>query len=287
MGLFDFLKKDITQTKENDESNDKLNKLRKNKRYKEILIERKVELENYAKEIGRETEITAYIPIESDKEKTIFSSKYGGTPYWDLQEKYPTDENGNNLFMMAQINFDTEKFEGGEFPSEGMLQFFIGTDNLLGFDFDNPELQKNWRIVYHPKINYDVKEEDILKLDLPESSLIDETSALRFTNTIDIMGNRTYNYGDIEKNVIKEELSDIEEEYVYEVIETIYNLPSNKLLGYPQFWQDDPRDRENLKRYDTLLFQYSTCTDVVFFFFINSEDLKRRDFSKVLYWFDN
>lgn len=286
MGLFDFFKNGNVQNKENSEDK-KLNNLRSNKRYKEISLERKVELENYVKEIGKKTEITAYVSTESDKETTIFSTKDGGTPYWDLKEEYPTDENGNKLFMMTQINFDTEKFEGGEFPNEGMLQFFIGTDNLLGLDFDNPDSQKNWRIVYHPKINYDIKEEDILKLDLPKSNLIDESTAYSFKKSTDIMQSRIYNYNDIEKDVIKEELSSIEEEYRDEVMETIYDSHGDKLLGYPLFWQDDPRGRENLKRYDTLLFQYSTTTDVVFFFFINNEDLKRGDFSKVLYWCDN
>lgn len=288
MGLFNFFKaKGNVQNKKNLEDS-KLNKLRGNKRFKEISLERKGELENYVKEIGRKTEITAYIsaPTKNDEETTIFSTKDGGTPYWDLKEEYPTDENGNKLFMMTQINFDTEKFEGGEFPNEGMLQFFIGTDNTFGLDFNNPDSQKNWRIVYHPKIDYDIKEEDILKLDLPKLNLIDESTVYSFEKSTDIMGSRIYNYNDIEKDVIKEELSSIEEEYRDEVMETIYNSSSNKLLGYPLFWQEDPRNIENLKRYDTLLFQYMTDTDVAFFFFINNEDLKRGDFSKVLYWGD-
>lgn len=274
----------ISGVKTNEKDN--LYNLRNNKRYKEIPLQRKIELENYVKEIIKKTEITAYIPIKSDKERNIFSSKYGGTPYWDLKEEFPKDNNGNNLVMMAQINFDNEKFEGNEFPNEGMLQFFIGTDNLLGLDFDNPDSQKNWRVVYHPKINYNINEDDILKLDLPVSNLIDETSALSFEKTTDIMESRIYNYCNVEKEIIKEQLSSIEEEYRDEVIEVSYNSPCDKLLGYPQFWQDDPRNRKNLKKYDTLLFQYSTTTDIVFFFFINGEDLKKGDFSKVLYWFD-
>ena len=79
MGLFDFLKNSTTQNKEISEDN-KLNNLRKNKRYKEISLERKVELENYVKEIGKKTEITAYVPTKSDQETTIFSTKDGGTP---------------------------------------------------------------------------------------------------------------------------------------------------------------------------------------------------------------
>ena len=72
-------------------------------------------------------------------------------------------------------------------------------------------------------------------------------------------------------------------------------LPQHRIGGYPYFTQEDPRE-ENSK-YDFLLFQldsdYTDNTDKVMWgdsgignFFINSERLKKLDFSDVLYNWD-
>ena len=70
------------------------------------------------------------------------------------------------------------------------------------------------------------------------------------------------------------------------------------LLGYPYFTQTDPREYEEQYRYyDTMLFQldsdYGDDGDYIMWgdsgvanFFINQEDLKKRDFSKILYNWD-
>ena len=68
----------------------------------------------------------------------------------------------------------------------------------------------------------------------------------------------------------------------------------NNVLGYPYFTQSDPR---NDNYYDTVLLQLDSISDEdedillwgdvgIGNFFINWEDLKRRDFSKVLYNWD-
>lgn len=70
------------------------------------------------------------------------------------------------------------------------------------------------------------------------------------------------------------------------------------LLGYPYFTQSDPREYEEKYRYyDTLLFQmdsdYGEEEDDILWgdagvanFFMNREDLKNRNFDKVLYNWD-
>ena len=79
----------------------------------------------------------------------------------------------------------------------------------------------------------------------------------------------------------------LEEEYFYS--------ENSHLLGHPYFTQADIRERG--WRYDTLLFQLDSETvdeeDIVMWgdmgvgnFFINGEDLKRLDFSNVLYNWD-
>ena len=58
------------------------------------------------------------------------------------------------------------------------------------------------------------------------------------------------------------------------------------------FTQFEPRDEEQLKEYDTLLFQIDSGGEImigdcgVMNFFINREKLKNRDFSDVFYNWD-
>lgn len=260
-------------------------KLRSNKRFKTISLERKIQLENYMKELKQNTKLSAFVPKMENSLSTIFSSKYGGTPYWDLSKDYPKDSEGNKLYMLAQINLEDKNLEESNLPKKGILQFFVGTDDKIGLNYYNPDSQIDWRIVYHSEINKSIKEEDILKLNLPKLDLFDESSPYTFNKADDMIQNRNYNYSEKQDEIIKEKLNGIEQEYLDECIQN-FESPSDKLLGYPLFWQDDPRNEKKFQRYDTLLFQYSTGTDIVLFFFINHDDLKNGDFSKVLYWWD-
>ena len=68
-------------------------------------------------------------------------------------------------------------------------------------------------------------------------------------------------------------------------------------MGSPLFLQADPRSREKYGEFDTLLLQIDSMSadgktqtqigdDGVMQFFIPAENLKKRDFSKILYWWD-
>jgi uncharacterized protein YwqG len=63
----------------------------------------------------------------------IFDSKLGGLPYWTPDKNYPTNSNGEKLILLAQINFDREKVDS-PIPANGMLQFFITNDDMLGMN---------------------------------------------------------------------------------------------------------------------------------------------------------
>ena len=75
-------------------------------------------------------------------------------------------------------------------------------------------------------------------------------------------------------------------------------MPNHRMDGFPFFTQSDPRTETlEYESFDTLLFQLDSDSrdrkDLVLWgdcgvgnFFINREDLKRRDFSKVLYNWD-
>ena len=45
--------------------------------------------------------------------------------------------------------------------------FFVGDDDLYGLDFEHPSEQKNWRIVYHEKIDASVTAEAVEAMGIP------------------------------------------------------------------------------------------------------------------------
>ena len=85
-------------------------------------------LKNYIKEKAG-TETYLLIP-RKDIESTLTSSKIGGVPYWDISKEYPVDSEGKKMHLLCQLNFSECKFENMIFPKEGILQFFISSDDI-------------------------------------------------------------------------------------------------------------------------------------------------------------
>lgn len=273
----------------------------------------KEQLELFIEELKARTKQQAYsLVIQKDRKPDIFDSKFGGVPYWDLRKEYPTDNKGNKLMLLAQINFDKANVDS-QLPKNGMLQFFIAhDDDLYGCDFDNQDVQNEFRVVYHDKINYDISEDEIKSLELPVAT-DDALTPLCIECAVDVVKNEAYmdmcdyRFEDLQNEILKEKLGiDIDDDEFSDIWECIYDYLSengitsegHKMLGYPFFTQTDPRDyNEDFKYYDTLLFQMdSESIDKTFYtlwgdcgvgnFFINHKDLENKDFSKVLYNWD-
>lgn len=79
------------------------------------------------------------------------ASKFGGRPYLPAGELPPTNEKGEPLGMIAQINC-AELPENDFYPATGLLQFWMDPNDeecLWGFDYENPTSQKNFRVIYY------------------------------------------------------------------------------------------------------------------------------------------
>ena len=79
------------------------------------------------------------------------ASKFGGRPYLPAGASVPTNEKGEPLGMIAQINC-ADLPENDIYPATGLLQFWIDPNDeecLWGFDYENPTSQKNFRVVYY------------------------------------------------------------------------------------------------------------------------------------------
>lgn len=84
---------------------------------------------------------------------TPLTSRIGGLPYWDFAKAYPTDEQGEVLRFLCQINLEQlpDNSEGLKLlPRKGLLQFFTGRDDVYGCTYE-PD-NSGCKVVYFPEI---------------------------------------------------------------------------------------------------------------------------------------
>lgn len=261
-------------------------------------------------EIKARTAQSAYrIKMSNSEDISIFDSKFGGLPYWPKNMDYPTDENGDKLILLAQINFDKAKLHDYRLPKHGLLQFFISTDDLSGMDYEDPFSQKNFRIVYHRELDRNVTAESVSALGIYANTHFDGTDdclpsydemLMSFEEMTDYMSESVDDFdalaGHIYKEVFDKELvqgslwktlNGTEYDYLYDGFKDC--TFGHKMLGYPSFTQSDPRASDE---YQTLLLQIDSQDDIMWGdcgianFFINEKDLRKLDFSNVMYTWD-
>lgn len=221
------------------------------------------------------------------KKVTLTSSKFGGLPYWDNSQAYPTDKDGNKLKLLAQFNLDEISecgFDGiNVLPKSGILQFFLlsGNDYLYGSDMDDYTNNNCFRVIYHSSIK-NITTEDVLALGIP-TALVSATDYEPITGEIglDFKVARKANPESMDfKNKFIEKASSygweingtgncvsdnlysclyscLEEADVVNELDYCTAIEENCLLGYPTYTQlGDPRFEDNrYSKYDTQLFQ--------------------------------
>lgn len=218
------------------------------------------------------------INVNPEKVPSLFDSKFGGLPYWDLSRPYPVDSDGNEMQLLAQFNL-SEIPENDKLPKEGMLQFFISAEET--------------KVVYHKSIDYMMTENDIVQGD---EFFLDECG-ISFQKIMMPMSSYDYSACDLlhetakelgiplDKTIRFDELYD-ESEY--------FDLCAGSLLGNAYFINYDIRSENS--RYNTLLFQMQSIDDENIYimwgdcglcqFFINDKDLSELNFDDVFFGYD-
>ena len=270
---------------------------------KEQILEKTAEIS--AIEAFRISTVVGKIPALTD-------SKFGGMPYWDKTMDYPVSSRGEKMLLLAQINF-AELPENDKFPKSGLLQFFVAPDDVYGAEFSTPDIQKDFRVIYHKSTDPAVTKESLSGLDLPAGDQygdigfpIQREMALSFEKTSISIGVTDYRYMDKVREaaqLLGAEVPQEKEPYRFlknKEYEREARNVGHWLLGYPYFTQCDPREgKEALQRFDTMLLQidseYSNQNPDyeimwgdagVANFFISGEALKRGDFSEIMYTWD-
>ena len=250
--------------------------------------------------------IVADASVSASKEIKITDSKIEGIPYIPKGRKIPTNSKGQQFMFLAQIN--CEDLKGLEdFPQEGILQFWILGEDLLGLDFDDYTNRDGFDVIYYEKIEDYYSEDEFVEMYNPykfdlkymETLIASEPCKMKFSLE---KQKESFNYellDNLFKEVLEEEnIGFNEKDKLYEEVEKLYDdefyeeIVGTKCNGFPYFTQWEPRDDEQMKEYDTSLFQIDSGKEVmigdsgVMHFFINREKLKNKDFSDIFYHWD-
>lgn len=231
------------------------------------------------------------ISLKESENISLTNSKVGGHPYWPVNEPYPVSPEHEPLRLLAQINFSEIPQGIEELPTTGLLQFFLASDDLYGMDFDEPATQEGFRVVYHETTEAPALD-DFSFLDAISYDEFPLGEGLELAMSFDIkeaaMSSETY---DFDAHFGEEFL---ENDDLMEAYYELFSGLKHRIGGYPGFTQFDPRDDDT--PFDFLLFQLDSETvgsqeilwgDVgIGNFFINTDDLKQKNFSHVLYNWD-
>ena len=239
-----------------------------------------------AKEI-QEKHREATLPfILEEGETGLCDSKAGGTPYLPHDMSWPLDGENQPMELLAQI--DCSALESlPDFPHTGLLQFFIGTDECYGADFDDMTNHKGFCVLYHEMVDVSVTAEEVLAKRPEKSDEEDVCTPFETEKPCRIcffapksMGltegdfhfdglfveewNRCRPDAPIEKaSEIHQRLREEDPNYGWDVFDIKEECgdgeddePVRHQMGsYPHFTQNDPRSDDKMSDLDVMLFQ--------------------------------
>lgn len=257
-------------------------------------VELSPELEAYRDKIEATIEPYIEIQLTNNDKPTWWQSKFGGLPYMPKDFEYPKSTDGEYLYLLAQINF-AEVPHLEDFPEKGILQFYIAADeDAYGLDFDNPKTQDKFRVIYFP----DVSLNENIVTDFSFLPAISERWLMPFEGCCQVTCAKKL--APISPNDYQFDLFPLFEKEYQEIAEEYYDkfsIEKHKIGGYPDFVQGDPREFYNQEEEPyILLFQIDSddsktiniCWGDVGIanFFIKKSDLKKLNFSDIVYNWD-
>ena len=234
---------------------------------------------------------TYALKINLNRVPSVFDSKVGGLPYWDLNVPIPRTSDGKKMALLAQLNM-ADYPDNDLLPKEGMLQFFIGASDVYGLNFDDQTLQEGFRVVFHEEIDRSFSSESIKgEFILPHDSNDDDLPiaseyALDVEQKVAYMFHDDYRFDGVIKSVAQSiglrnrpEYANLTDKEFYRILwdslEPIFEeneesyefvMSGSRVLGYPFFTQSDSREVQGkYSGYDILLLQ------------LDSEDRKLSD----------
>ena len=224
-------------------------------------------------------------------------TRIGGPVWLAAGEAWPADPEGRPMSFLAQVDFAAMP-PLPDYPSSGVLQFFIARDDLYGANFEKPEAGK-FRVIWREKMDGPGK----LHMGQPSGDLgIDDYSPL-YDATVErgiaLKPKRISQppsidswlaERDLEKLLGESSNSDRIYAFVDKQLETTPAV--HHVGGHPGFTQSDWRSAPAYQDVDRMLLNLWSDKHLMWGdsgqgqFMIRREDLLKRDFTKVFYQWD-
>ncbi|WP_166869898.1 YwqG family protein [Massilia mucilaginosa] len=273
------------------------------------------ELARYAEAIHRSRLPYIHVALHKPDKLAPWNSSLGGAAYLPKGQQYPAGPDGVPLTLLAQFNFaEMPALEG--YPTRGMLQFYISGSESKGHfygassestkpynaerEFLSLARQRWFRVVYHPTVVQDRKKLQPTTVIASDNLPMEGSSALSFDVRTEPVSVQDYRFARIlgqppwelfkQFGAKQDAVSDN-----YETFSQKYTIA--KLGGYSNPTQTDVRTAQPDGDW-IVLFElqgggvkggfYSEWGDSgMAVFYIRRKDLARRDFSNVVYSWDN
>jgi uncharacterized protein YwqG len=234
------------------------------------------------------------IQATPNDELSATTSKFGGSMYTPRGTTWPVNSRGEALLPLAQVNFSEMPPLAG-YPQKGILQFYTGSDDVYGLDFDNPLNQDSFRVIYYEDVDTEDMLTDFSFLDDStfESGPVFQQMELTYKKAVDYAGANDIRFEQqFGMNAYQwTEQFGKKKEKVMDELEDLSSNFEHKIGGYASFTQEDPRYKAHENW--VLLFQMNSQDDGIMWgdygvsnFFIHPDDLKAKNFSRVLYHWD-
>jgi uncharacterized protein YwqG len=239
-----------------------------------------------------------YVEIKASSTENIkrTESSFGYYPFIPFGFNYPLDKNGNPMIPLAQLNF-SEIPNLKDYPTEGILQFYIADDDCYGLDFDNQYNPDSFRVIYIENVDVAQLNPDTSFLDSiidSENSPVYKPHRLIFTKKMDYIGMNDYRCNSHNFSVDNwiNEYTGKTNSKLEDLSYKLFATNGHKVGGYAYFTQTYPREYDKKGQNTILLFQMDSDDEIMWGdvgvanFFITANDLINKDFSKVMYNWD-
>ena len=214
-------------------------------------------------------------------------------------DEWPRGKDGRTLDFLAQLDLaDSAALEN--YPREGILQFFIARSDLFGADFDNL-LNGDYLVRHIAPDTPGALHEAPHKRDFDPSGIDNYSPSYNFDERLRGIGLAPFPVSDrIDLSVKEAELrffelgSDYDLDPLYDRVDELDQTRPTRhhTGGYPAFVQSDIRNNDRYQDYNHVLLRL-TSDDYLMWgdvgecvFMIRSDDLKKSDFSNVVYSWD-
>lgn len=256
------------------------------------------ELRPYKAQIESSKQEYIRVKCQNSEEGNIFTSKIGGKPYWPAYMPYPSNKAGTALNFLAQINC-AELPVNAYYPKQGILQFFIGKDDLFGMDFEYKNEDQNYCVVFHKDIDQTYREDFDFLMEIQSNfnsplANVKSYNKLQFELKQEYVPIQDYQFEKIMGMPFFELFGKFgDKEYeLTDAYNKMNNSAGHKMGGYAFFTQEDPRGYSELMKDHVLLLQLDSEDGLMWGdmgvsgFFISASDLAKGDFSKVIFNWD-